>query len=779
MNGNKREVSALTSLKLPDSGCSAPAFVETRCTLLACGALQLFGCVAALSVLPAGAAAEPNLATQVQSAREAFANLKGLGLPESQRRRVVSDPVSRLTSGKLLLRLGDPWRASAVFLDVLSRPAPPNVEAEALFNLGVALQMLGDHVGAKDNFSAILDRQGLPAFTRLAPRAAARIAQISVVTGRFDGIERVETVLRAASEARSPSADVSFALARLVLYRAWLAGVPQAPRETLSPEEARALQLFSAVPDSADEAAWARYYEGLLLALQGKFSDAIAAFNRVQALSAATVNQADRAPAERLRLLVDQARLAVGRSALERGALAISAEALESVGRDSSLRPRALFELAWVYARQGDFIQADRAARLLITLYRNHELANEMRLLRARLMLKRGYFLVAEREYSTAQSHLERDLLQLTAAEAYVSNASAEEDESIEVFIAGALARSRSAAPVLRLARDIAASRDALESILDTAALVERALAQPAASRALPAHRARLGEVVAIEGRLGWALASALGEADDATRVVLAPDEATAAVQRQAYARELVRLNTVLSAQEAQLFSLKSQSSAVKQLARRMESTGGASASDVSGLIQAGDGIAATTDQLRDELKAIRVELSARRGWGVLAGPVAHKREAALKRLVARAAGEGQANAAVGEAAELLSSIGAYRDELERSALNEAQAILAELAAHRQAAATFARRIDQQSADVDSVRRDTARLELAKQKRDAADLGKQAALGRGDVAWARRTVLRERLDRQVAARATELRLLDDHFREALAEANDSGDGTAE
>ena len=113
----------------------------------------------------------------------------------------------------------------------------------------------------------------------------------------------------------------------------------------------RARQSFESVQSGSPYYPQARYFIGVIHVLRAEFPQAIEAFRRVL-----------RSPLESAehREISDLTRLALGRLYYETEQLDQAVEAYQNVPRTSASFDVALYEIAWVFIRQGDSVRAEQ-----------------------------------------------------------------------------------------------------------------------------------------------------------------------------------------------------------------------------------------------------------------------------------------------------------------------------------------------------------------------------------------------------------------------------------
>ena len=329
---------------------------------------------------------------------------------EGETRRLAGEPLQRsrmrsrtfveerLTDGELFYRLQDYVRASIIFTDIVDNYPQHRAFPDALFLLGDSLFRAGDYLGARTRFRLVLDRAGDPAFRPHVQRALGRLIEIAIHTRDFEGVEDYFTSL-----SRLPPTEIEAATSYFRAKYLYSRAVPteevvreqQAGAQTQPPQldmarldQARA--AFEAVADGSPYYPQARYYVGVIYTLRGQYPQAIEAFRRVLRGRAATTEH---------QRVVELTQLALGRLYYETDRLDQAVEAYQAVSRTSISFDVALYEIAWVYIRQGDSTRAERALEVLTVAAPDSRYIPDGKLLRANLLLRNGRFDDAERVF--------------------------------------------------------------------------------------------------------------------------------------------------------------------------------------------------------------------------------------------------------------------------------------------------------------------------------------------------------------------------------------------
>jgi tetratricopeptide (TPR) repeat protein len=337
---------------------------------------------------PAGSARADELSSAVRELSDvetAAMQLRQLPLTSAQLRS-ATHVEERLTDGELFYRLRDYVRASVILSDVVDNYPNHNAYPDALFLLGESLFQAGDFLGARARYRLILDHADEGRYRRHLQGALGRLIEIAIRIRDFDGIERYFERL-----AKLPPSEVEAATAYfrakylysiVVPAEAW--SDPNTPAPSVDAAKLDvARSAFEAVAERSPYYPQARYYIGVIYTLRGQYSQALDAFGRVLQVPPSTDAQ---------REILDLARLARGRLYYETKQLDLAIEAYQAVPRTSSRFDVALYEIAWVYIRQGDSTRAERALEVLAVAAPQSQYIPDAKLLRGNLLLREGRY---------------------------------------------------------------------------------------------------------------------------------------------------------------------------------------------------------------------------------------------------------------------------------------------------------------------------------------------------------------------------------------------------
>lgn len=301
---------------------------------------------------------------------------------ETERARSPHWVEEHIADAEIYYRLHDYLRASILLTDILDHyPNHPAIP-DARLLLANALFEAGDMLGARVQYTAILDHANEPGYSPYAETALGRVVEIALRTRSFEGVQAYFDRISADASSEAAAATTYFR-AKYLYGLAVPESVANTGRlgnavlDTGRVEQAR--QLFASVATHTSYSPQARYFAGVILVLRQQYPEALVAFGEVAGEVTSTPEH---------RRVGDLAWLAIGRV---RHAAHQYTEALEAYGhvaRTSPLFPRALYESAWVHVALEDPTSATRALEVLAVAAPESPLIPEAQLVRANLMLR-------------------------------------------------------------------------------------------------------------------------------------------------------------------------------------------------------------------------------------------------------------------------------------------------------------------------------------------------------------------------------------------------------
>ena len=338
--------------------------------------------------LPAAAQDLPALERELSDIDASVRRLRSRPL-RTQKLRSPTYVEERLADGELFYRLKDYLRASVILTDVVEHYPSHRAYPDALMLLGESLYSAGDVYGARTRFRQILDQSEKQAYQSYLQRALGRLIDIALRTRDFRGVEEYFDRLNRIPPSQIEAATL-YAKAKYLYNRAVEPDLSASADDfkgsalIKNPQElAQAQAAFQTVPVKSAYRPQADYFLGVIATLRNDHAAALKAFHRVVAA---------KSKSSELEPVRDLGYLALGRLYYETVKLKDAARAYQSVPRTSPHFDTALYEVAWVYIRQGDSLRAERSLEVLALAAPNSRYVPDAKVLRGNLLLRNGNF---------------------------------------------------------------------------------------------------------------------------------------------------------------------------------------------------------------------------------------------------------------------------------------------------------------------------------------------------------------------------------------------------
>jgi tetratricopeptide (TPR) repeat protein len=295
---------------------------------------------------------------------------------------------ARLANGELLYRTKDYEHASVVFNEILEGYPDTPSYPDALYLLGETYYASHEYLSARRAFRELVNKASDPRFQSYVSRSLARLVDIAL---RIDDLAGLDEVFAHLGAVPPGAVDAGLTYAKGKAYYA-------------KKDYATASQLFASIPVNTPFTPQARYFQGLIAMKAVRNASAAAASTAITAGQAPrsanykTAIEAFRVVTELApdtddhRHVIDLAWMAIGRLFYEMEQYQQASEAYGKVGRDSPEFDTMLYELAWVYVREGDVQRAERALEVLSIADPTSSYIADGTLLRGDLLLRAGAF---------------------------------------------------------------------------------------------------------------------------------------------------------------------------------------------------------------------------------------------------------------------------------------------------------------------------------------------------------------------------------------------------
>lgn len=732
-----------------------------------------------------------------------------------QKLRSATYVEERLADGELFYRLKDYLRASVIFTDIVEHYEGHRAYPDALMLLGESLYSAGDTYGARTRFRQILEHAEQQAYQPYVQRALGRLIDIALKTRDFRGVEEYFDKLNRIPPSKVEAATV-YAKAKYLYSRAVDPELSASEGDEFNPssviqneaELGRSEAAFRAIGAKSAYRAQADYFLGVILSLKQNYPEALKAFRRVV--------QQRRGTGE-LEAIRQLAYLALGRLYYETLKLASAVKAYQSVPRTSVYFDTALYEIAWVYIRQGDSVRAERSLDVLALAAPLSRYIPDAKLLRGNLLLRNGNFKAANQAFNDVIRVVKPVNKQLAAVLArhddlrtYFRGLVGDNIDtfSLETFIPEkALLWAPPDANMKRAMRVIADFGDASQALKETEQLVQRldGALRAENSANIFADLRLLGEQsVLLHNRL-YIARSRVAAVDDRSRPghaelqsvrserrrlegllkaipqsqeALDARERDARRQHSALRRELRELEVEVSGLRARLAALET---ITKGTPKTLEH-GADGSVDMARELEHHETAVASYEQRIGELRLaieqaqLRVGIDDERYQYDEANRNAYrslvKRERELLS-AARLSRNPQVDVLLAKAERVEKTLDAYDATLKKAAQDRAQDMLSKVAEEVLKLEDYHTQIAQLGSDSEEAVGDVAFGAFQHLQTRFHDLVLRADVGKVDLVWAIREEHRLRVEALTTARAREIQTLDDEFREIMDEQDGS------
>lgn len=378
---------------------------------------------------------------------------------------------SRLNEGRVFYILKDWYRASVIFLDLVSNKKIKGTPAQrdALFYLADSLFQQDNVIGARRRFNELL---GVGA-GEYYQDSVKRLIEIASLTDDFTNVENLYKAARARAGANARP-ELTYVYGKSLFFRN---------------KTADALRAFRSIPTDSEVYLQSLYFQGVILAKEGaakkdegKLKSALAAFSKVLELAG------PRPTDVRIIELVELTHMSIGRVYYELEEWELAVDQYQYIERDSGYFDRALYEVTWCFIRRGDVKKAQRNLDILILSAPDSALTPEARLLRGDLMLDLeayGDAVATYQEviddYEPVKARLEQIMRRQGGAKAYFDALVGREvgrAESVEVpaVVAAWVNDDPRMARTLGVAKDLDTGRADIEESLEIISELEDAI---------------------------------------------------------------------------------------------------------------------------------------------------------------------------------------------------------------------------------------------------------------------------------------------------------------
>jgi TolA-binding protein/uncharacterized protein YoxC len=751
----------------------------------------------ALAVLAVVLAARQSEAKTLDEIANEIAALKSevAGLPSSYlKEEAIESSVSvekKVTDGELYFRLGDFQRSAVIFLDIVDNNPGHAAYPNALFMLAESMFNSKDYYGARSRYIEVLDHAGEHGFASYQHPSLARLLEISMKLGDYEGVEQYFSSLTGAA---TPEVDaiISYVKGKYFYFK-----------EDLDP----ALANFQKIVPGDEQYSQARFFMGVIHTLRKDFQSAAGLFDEVTRLEATTPKQ---------RRIRDLAKLNLGRVYYETDQLERAAEVYESIPKTSELFDYALYEVAWVYIKMEDATKAERSLEVLSISNPDSTLIPEAKILRGNLLLRNGEFDEAlkvfkdiTKQFTPVEKQLEAMFAAQDDPEAYFHEMVASNMDVFDTstFLPPLALKWIQANPMTERGVQVLEDLTLCEQVLDDNKLIidkmHLVLDGETKVNAFPLLKSGKGrstqienrlaqltdELVAIEGSLLPESAKAefaqikarMAELEAMLdKLPVTPDQMKA---REDESKENYReLSRVLIVQERKVDQLQAKIVATELYIEGLEESGVVPADLAAVRLELKNqklAVAEYRDEI-DEIKSL-IELGkAKIGIGDVNDKndevvraqydqLVKEQKALLSKSGVSGTTIGKLDAVYAQIDEVRAGLASFNAKVETLALKKTQDLMAELNKEASQIDGYSATLDGLGLEAQEVVGNIALLNFLEVKGKFGDLILKADVGVIDVAWSRKEEHRHRVQYLTSERLDKLQILNDEFDEILKE----------
>jgi tetratricopeptide (TPR) repeat protein len=358
-----------------------------RCITLCCVAMCCLTLCASLAALPAFADDLEELSVRISEVAKSIDSIRNQHVADPL---LANDPDARLQEGLLLLELGDPTRASVIFLDIVSNEAWTGKPAysRAHFLLARSLYESGNHHTARRWLKRTL-QDGNP---EDHPAAAALLIDLTLRNKRslsqadWDDIERIYQQL---SSSRNPHPELLYARGKALYARSQYEAAENNPAATQSLLDS--ISTLSSIDPTLPVGLAARYFAGACRVHSQDLDGALSDFQTILD-QAPSVDSTNPNIAAQNRDVIELAHIARARIFYERKQWTDALASYSHIPRSSRYFDQVMFEIAWLHIAQKDLPMALRHIDILLLSSPDSVFMPDAKRLRADLLKSQGDF---------------------------------------------------------------------------------------------------------------------------------------------------------------------------------------------------------------------------------------------------------------------------------------------------------------------------------------------------------------------------------------------------
>ena len=686
----------------------------------------------------------------------------------------------RLVDGENFYRIKDYQRSAIIFLDIVENYSTHAAYPDALFLYADSLFLSGDYLTSKDVYEKFLQESSRPGAARFKEKAVARLIEIAIHLGAYEGVESYFDVL-----GQSPSEAARYVKGKFLYFKG---------------ERGRAYDLLSTVTKNPTSLLKARYLMGVILTVEEKYPEAVEIFSHPPPVEAVSAEAQE---------VLDLMSLGAGRLLFELGRMEEAAACYKQIDQSSKYFDAALYEAASVQVQAGDVTSAEQTLEVLTVSVPDSRFLPRARMLRGNLLLRTGKYDEAEAlfdevvdAYTPVMSELDgligrkQDTRQFFLDLVEGSVSSLDMEGVLPPLAAKWIAEEPEVSRALELAKELGTAKGYIKETERLIMLLDAVLQGPARINAVPILRqgkrraqqlsnrlcqlrSKMAEL--LEDELGDAAAveALRGKREGISKKVSAmpvSPEAFAARER-ASKKVFLRMRAELQRNLIRLDRLGAMIVAVERFVGDPRYMEGVAEENITAVRQELGRHRYNILEMQQELAAIRSEVE-KAGYRIGVGDNRDKSDASLRKLIHNIAEKERAmcratasrfcvkaEAVFRLMEQVEKKIALFEREAEAEARRQVDQIRAQVERERKNVAVYHREIEGLGNDAEEVVGGVAFENFSAVRKRFHDLVLKADVGIIDVAWLRKEEHTSRISEYTDARLKEIKSLDDEFQE--------------
>jgi tetratricopeptide (TPR) repeat protein len=405
----------------------------------------------------------------------------------------------RLIDGENFYRIKDYQRSAIIFMDIIENYPKHAAYPDALFLYADSLFLSRDFLTARDWFKRFLDESALPGAGRYKQKAIERLIEIAIHLDSYGDVDQYFGLL-----GQYPSEEARYVKGKYLYFKK---------------EYDQAKQLFDSINKDRLLILKARYLKGVILTLQGSYTDAIDVFKNGQLGKTENRKEIE---------IIDLMNLGAGRLYFEQGYLSHASECYQQIDHTSPYFDAALYEAAAVLIQAGDTVRAEQTLEVLTVAVPDSAYLPRARMLRGNLLLRTGRYDEAEEvfdqlvdEYTPIMAKLDTIITQEQDTRRFFSELVESSVSSLDVanilppLVVKWVGEEPDVSRALDLAKELGAAKGYVKETERLVRLLEAVVDGPSSINAIPLLRQAKRRAQELDNRIGQLRGDLLEIAED------------------------------------------------------------------------------------------------------------------------------------------------------------------------------------------------------------------------------------------------------------------------